>query len=89
MALALVPSAAALLAALLRLLGVSAMMVMVMVMVIVVVAVDLVADATHFVQATFGAVPDEDFPTAEEFLLAEANGGVADAAALGVEFGGV
>jgi hypothetical protein len=34
-------------------------------------------------------VADEDFPSPQEFLFAEANVGVADAAAFGVVFGGV
>lgn len=45
---------------------------------------DLVADAAHLVETAFGAVTDDDLPSSEEFLLAEANDGVADAAAFGV-----
>jgi len=48
---------------------------------------DLIADATHLVEAAFGTVPYYYFPSSKYFLLAQADGWVADAAALFVVFG--
>jgi uncharacterized membrane protein len=50
-------------------------------------ALDLITDATHLIKAAFGTVTDEDLPSAEEFLFAEADVGVANAATFGVVFG--
>mmetsp|Transcript_30570 Transcript_30570/g.52200 ORF Transcript_30570/g.52200 Transcript_30570/m.52200 type:complete len:206 (+) Transcript_30570:286-903(+) len=57
------------------------------VIVVILLRADLVADASHFVEAAFRTVADDDFPSPEHLFLAEADGRVADASALGVVFG--
>lgn len=50
---------------------------------------NLIADTTHLVEATFRTVSYYYFPSSEYFLFAEADCGVADAAALFIVFGSV
>jgi len=50
---------------------------------------NLIADATHLVEAAFGAVADYYFPSSKQFFLSEADYGVPDAPAFGVVFGRV